>query len=50
MGMSHLKKIYNTQILYSSVKAYGTYIARFVVLTVMFMKIEILWNDVSAGK
>jgi hypothetical protein len=42
MGMSHLKKIYYTQMLYSSVKAYGTYIARFVVLTFMFMKTEVL--------
>lgn len=36
--------------LYCSVKVYGTYIARLVVLTVMFMQTEVLWNDVSTGK
>ena len=45
--MSHLKKILQHADVYCSVKAHGTYIARFVVLTVMFMKIEVLRNDVS---
>jgi hypothetical protein len=32
-----------------SVQAYGTYIVRFADLTVTFLKIEVLWNDVLTG-